>query len=103
MLAALLGVDFRDYRVRLEAKTGGCEMEILVKYALAILGIIVGVLWSSFLLFVINWMSAEHNTTFFEELIRDPEVLLFLLPGLALIVFPLWYLFRLEMQKKEEE
>jgi len=78
-------------------------MEILVKYALAILGIIVGVLWSSLWLFVTNWTSAEHNTTFFEKLISDPYGLLLLLPGLALIVFPLWYLFRLEMQKKEEE
>ena len=103
MLAALLGVDFRDYRVRLEAKTGGCEMEILVKYALAILGIIVGVLWSSFVVFTINWTSIGNYETFFEALISDPFGLLLLLPGLALIVFPHWYLFRLEMQKKEEE
>jgi len=78
-------------------------METLVKYALAIFGIIVGVLWSSFVVFVTNWTSTEHNTTFFEKLIREPEVLLLLLPGLALIVFPVWYLFWLEKQKKEEE
>ena len=95
--------DFHFKILYTELKKGGCEMETLVKYALAILGIIVGVLWSSFVVFTINWTSIGNYETFFEALISDPFGLLLLLPGLALIVFPLWYLFRLEMQKKEEE
>ena len=74
-----------------------------VERVIAILGIIVGVLWSLWVLFAINWASGQNDTTFFEELIRDPDSLLLLLPGLALIAFPVWYLLRLKKQKKEVE
>ena len=77
-------------------------METL-KRVIAILAIIVGILFSLLWFGFYNWVATERSTTFFEELIREPEYLLFFLPGLALIAFPIWYLRRPKKQEKEEE
>jgi len=77
-------------------------METL-KRVIAILAIIVGILFSLIWLGVYNWVATERSTTIFRELMREPEYLLFFLPGLALIAFPIWYLLRPKKQEKDEE
>jgi len=78
-------------------------METL-KRVIAILGIIAGILISLLWFWSVSFVVINTtNLGFFEEIRREPESLLVLLLGLALIAFSIWYLFWLEKQKKEEE